>query len=225
MVEAGYSIDYAAQICGLSMGPNRESVIKTLSFFKAEQISAEGLDLFTVQDFLNDQECAYFRQWIDGNKEASRLGTQRTISGSQTRQSQVAYALDLERQDPIFRMLKLKITGLLGIPAIFTESFQGQVYDTQGFYKSHYDVFDSENPLDLRSWTLIINLNTVKAGGETEFPKFDLKIKAKQGQAIIFNSLNAYIQRNELSLHGGLPIMEGKKYIITQWFRLFDQYT
>ena len=225
MIDAGYSMDFTMQVLGLSTGPNRDAVMNTLKYFGVKKIDLEGLDVFVCKDFLSSDECEYFIKWIDENQEPSKLGVEQKESESNIRQSSVAYATQLERNDKVFQALKLKITGLLGIPAQFTEAFQGQVYDEKGFYKPHFDVLDSDDPSMLRSWTLIINLNTVEEGGETEFPEFDFSIQAKQGQAIVFNSLDKYGCLNKASFHGGAKVLKGKKYIITQWFRMYDQYS
>ncbi|MBY0417872.1 MAG: 2OG-Fe(II) oxygenase, partial [Pararheinheimera sp.] len=61
-------------------------------------------------------------------------------------------------------------------------------------------------------------------GGETEFPKLKIKIKAKQGSLLIFN--NTYPNTNDVhvnSLHAGCPVIFGEKWAFNLWFREYTR--
>tara|TARA_B100002051_G_scaffold223252_1_gene217726 strand:- start:929 stop:1192 length:264 start_codon:yes stop_codon:yes gene_type:complete len=53
-------------------------------------------------------------------------------------------------------------------------------------------------------------LNYVDDGGETFFPKQDLKVKPKKGRTLIWPAEWVYP-------HQGLTVEKGEKYIITGW--------
>jgi prolyl 4-hydroxylase len=66
--------------------------------------------------------------------------------------------------------------------------------------------------------TLIIYLNDDFSGGETTFDFLNIKVKPEKGSALFFNyDYNTNIKTK--SKHGGLPVLEGTKYIITCWIR------
>jgi prolyl 4-hydroxylase len=69
--------------------------------------------------------------------------------------------------------------------------------------------------------TVLVYLNDDYSGGGTFFPKRNYTVTPKQGKVIMFYNLSP-TNRNvlESSLHGGLPVTEGKKYICNFWIRL-----
>jgi len=58
-------------------------------------------------------------------------------------------------------------------------------------------------------------LNTPEAGGGTAFPQVGLTVTALRGSAVYF----AYDTGDEASLHAGLPVEKGEKWIATKWLR------
>ncbi|MGZ5781611.1 MAG: prolyl hydroxylase family protein, partial [Burkholderiaceae bacterium] len=67
--------------------------------------------------------------------------------------------------------------------------------------------------------TLILYLNDVEEGGETEFPEIGLKIIPKAGNALYFAYMNSSSQPDPLTLHAGRPVLKGEKWIATRWVR------
>lgn len=47
----------------------------------------------------------------------------------------------------------------------------------------------------------------------------NISIKPKIGRVVIWNNLDKYGEGNHNTLHCGMPIIKGHKYIITKWFR------
>ena len=102
-------------------------------------------------------------------------------------------------------------------------------------YKPHYDHYDpKDEPTKqiTKHWgnriaTALFFLNGDFEGGETVFPYLEnMMIKPKTGRCIIWLNLlksncfgNEITNRNERSLHGGLPIINGEKFIATKWIR------
>jgi len=58
-------------------------------------------------------------------------------------------------------------------------------------------------------------LNTPEEGGGTAFPRIGLTVTAMRGSAVYF----AYDSGDESSLHAGLPVLKGEKWIATKWLR------
>lgn len=70
-----------------------------------------------------------------------------------------------------------------------------------------------------RMRTLCVYLNNVEAGGETEFPAAKLTIQPQPGRAIVFDNLDASGRPIAESIHAGLPVRSGEKWLATLWIR------
>jgi prolyl 4-hydroxylase len=70
-----------------------------------------------------------------------------------------------------------------------------------------------------RTWTVMMFLNDVEAGGHTYFPNANVKITPRQGNLLAWNNLDKNGDPNPFSLHQGMPVEAGVKYIITKWYR------
>ena len=94
-------------------------------------------------------------------------------------------------------------------------------------YKFHYD-FLSENNEDerrllkeggQRKYTFLISLSEEYTGGETCFPRLDVKYRGQLGDALMFQNTGSDGQPNELMLHAGMPITGGQKWVASKWIR------
>ena len=117
-----------------------------------------------------------------------------------------------------------------------TEQLQVVRYKKGQEYKPHYDVCnpygnineqekieckkDLEKMKSLRYATILVYLNDDFTGGETIFPKLNIKIKPKIGKVLIFYSLDSKQNTILDSFHGGLPITSGVKWICNKWYRM-----
>ncbi|WP_377004197.1 2OG-Fe(II) oxygenase [Coralloluteibacterium thermophilus] len=70
-----------------------------------------------------------------------------------------------------------------------------------------------------RDRTVIAYLATPEAGGETAFPDLALRVPARRGDLLRFDNLDAAGRPAPRSLHAGLPVARGEKWICTLWFR------
>jgi len=97
-------------------------------------------------------------------------------------------------------------------------------YDKGGEYKPHFDFYENlkiiKNPeMGNRLKTIILYLNDNYIGGETNFPILGHSFKCDQGDILTWNNLNENGTPNTDTLHAGLPVIEGTKYIIITWIR------
>ena len=67
--------------------------------------------------------------------------------------------------------------------------------------------------------TTLIYLNEDYAGGETAFVKAGLKVRGRQGDALVFVSSLSNGDLDPLSEHAGLPVRNGTKYLASRWIR------
>ena len=62
-------------------------------------------------------------------------------------------------------------------------------------------------------------LNDDYSGGSTCFPKLQLDIKGQPGDMLHFHNLGADGLGHKDSLHAGLPVTAGEKWLLSQWIR------
>lgn len=119
------------------------------------------------------------------------------------------------------------IAEAIGIHWSYTDITQGQRYDLDQEYKAHYDYFPPGSRehqvycqfLGQRTWTFMIYLNDVEEGGGTRFRRLEKTIMPEKGKAVIWNNLNPDGSINPYTIHHGMKVRKGSKYVITKWFR------
>lgn len=109
------------------------------------------------------------------------------------------------------------------------EQLQLVHYSERQEYTAHHDfgyaaVDDKLQPA--RFATLLLYLNDVKEGGETEFPRWingetpePLRVKARKCKAALFYSFLPDGNLDDLSQHAARSVVEGEKYLINLWVR------
>ena len=98
-----------------------------------------------------------------------------------------------------------------GQPMSFSDYSVRVYYKGQGKFLEHVD--QSAGPNVIRTFGVILYLNTVDEGGSTDFMDYKLKIKPEAGKLVIFPC--NYLFRHE----GTVPLSEDK-YIITSFLNL-----
>jgi prolyl 4-hydroxylase len=197
----------------------RERVLKTPNAFK---IPALGLDIFVVREFLTPQECAEVVQLIDKDRVPSGL-----LAASPDPDFRTSESCNLRLEDRANQMVEAKINRLTGIEPTHGETIQGQRYAVGQQFKPHHDFFykteaywaEMEKQGGQRTWTAMIFLNQPEAGGQTFFPKANVRVTPRTGNLLLWNNLDQFGEPNLQSLHTGCPVEAGTKYVITKWYR------
>ena len=70
-----------------------------------------------------------------------------------------------------------------------------------------------------RTWTFMIYLNAVEAGGATRFKRIDKTVQPERGKLLAWNNRLPDGGVNPASLHHGMKVRAGTKYVITRWYR------
>lgn len=194
---------------------------------RAEPRGGHRADLFTLPDFLPAQQCRALIAAIDREAVPSTLfldGGGRVGAGDLRTSSTHYFPAD----DPAAHSLGERIDALLGLPRAHAEPIQGQRYLAAEQYRHHSDHFRLDRDHwrrerlrgGQRSWTAMVYLNSVEQGGETQFPRIDLSIAPRPGLLVAWNNMDRSGKPNPALLHAGLPVISGRKYVITQWYRL-----
>ena len=109
------------------------------------------------------------------------------------------------------------------------EGLQILHYRKGGEYRPHFDYFPPEDPGSQahlkrggqRVSTMVIYLSAVEDGGGTNFPEIGLTGIPKKGSAVYFEYCNQDGAIDPLTLHAGMPVLAGEKWIATKWVRQF----
>jgi len=119
------------------------------------------------------------------------------------------------------------LSALVGMPTSHAEPISVLRYLPGEEYKSHYDYFtvdeqgmpQVQDTNGQRIVTVFMYLNKTDAGGETEFPRLAIKVLPEKGKAVAFLNCDAKGQPDLDTLHAGLPVIRGEKWLATLWFR------
>jgi prolyl 4-hydroxylase len=186
------------------------------------RIDTPGLEIYGRHNFLDAEECAGLRAMIDADAQPSTL-----FSGSANADYRTSHSCNLNPWDTLIRRVSDRICALTGLPQEHGETLQGQRYAVGQEYKAHCDYFPvtaSYWPAMMktggqRSWTAMIYLSPVEAGGETHFPHCEFMVPPVEGMILMWNNMKPDGAPNPLSLHAARPVESGMKYVVTKWFR------
>lgn len=185
-------------------------------------LSVESPALRVLNDLLSHDEC-------DALIEEAKPRLQRAMTVDISGKHQVDARRTSEGmffgigESPLIKRIEKRIATLLSIPVDHGEGLQVLHYLPGQQYEPHHDWFDPEQPGfaaitakgGQRIASLVMYLNTPEAGGGTAFPEIGLTVTAWRGSAVYF----AYDTGDTASLHAGLPVSKGEKWIATKWLR------
>ncbi|MWV29414.1 2OG-Fe(II) oxygenase [Erythrobacter sp. GH3-10] len=185
-------------------------------------IPCEGAELFALGDFMTPAECAKMIELIDAVAEPSKVFDLSYESGYRT-----SYSGDVDPCDPFVKKISRRVDDLLGIDPLFGETIQGQRYMPGQEFQPHQDYFHVGTSYwdfemgrgGQRSFTTMVFLNEVEAGGTTDFTDLGLSLEPKPGVLLIWNNADPAGVPNQRTIHAGRPVQAGSKYIITKWYR------
>lgn len=132
--------------------------------------------------------------------------------------------------DPVFedftlRLLQARMAGLAGVDFTWAEPLIVLRYAPGEEYRPHRDYIapsalaERRPEAGNRAATVCAYLNDVEAGGATRFPVADVTVPPRAGAAIAFRNLGTDGQPDPDSLHAGLPVERGEKWLATLWLR------
>ena len=181
-----------------------------------------GMQFYYRPGFLDPAACAGLVAMIDAHRRPSTLLSDRNDQGFRTSDS-----CDMDRWSPDVQPTDEAIARLLGIDPAHGETMQGQRYAPGQHFRAHHDYFHSTESYwermqkegGQRTWTAMIYLNDVEEGGATWFPQAGIKVSPRKGLLLTWNNMAADGSPNLLTVHEGMPVGRGVKYIVTKWFR------
>ena len=120
--------------------------------------------------------------------------------------------------DPIAARGLQHIAAVAGLPAEHAEPLGILRYGPGQEYRPHYDYYSDTQHEAQRVATVFVYLNDVEEGGGTEFPRLDITVHPARGKAVKFLNCDAGGRPNPDTLHAGLPVIRGEKWLATLWF-------
>ena len=180
------------------------------------------LELFVVRGFLDPATCAALTERIDAKRRPSEIADDLGIADYRTSET-----CDLTDPDALVAEVDRKIVELLGLPPDLGETPQGQRYAAGQEFKPHTDTFEPGGydfyvhtaDAGQRTWTAMIYLNAPEDGGATRFKTIGKTIQPEIGKLLAWNNLRPDGSPNPATLHQGMKVRKGTKYVLTKWFR------
>ena len=187
-----------------------------------QRVPTRDLELFVVRGFLDPATCAALIERIDERRRPSEIADDIGIANFRTSET-----CDLDWRDPVVGAVDGKLSALLGLPLDASEPIQGQRYAPGQEFKPHTDTFEPGGfdfylhtaERGQRTWTAMIYLNTPEGGGATRFKSIGKTIQPETGKLLAWNNLLPDGRPNPATLHQGMKVRRGTKYILTKWFR------
>lgn len=187
-----------------------------------QRVPNHKLDLFVMRDFLDAKQCAALCDRIDARRRPSEISDDLGYEAFRTSET-----CDLDAADPLVVEVDRKLCDLLGIDPACSEPIQGQRYARGQEFKPHTDTFNPGGAdffvhcaaQGQRTWTAMLYLNQPEDGGATRFKAIGKTVQPEIGKLLAWNNLLPDGRPNDATLHQGMKVRRGTKYIITKWFR------
>ena len=180
------------------------------------------LELFIVPEFLDASACRFFCELIELERRPSTIADPNGDHYFRTSET-----CDLDHGVPEVAQLDAQLSAWAGIDPAYGEPLQGQRYAVGQEFKGHTDYFEPDGAdfakfcsvAGNRTWTAMIYLNEPEAGGATRFKVIDKIVKPETGKLLAWNNRRADGSLNPATLHHGMKVRKGVKYVITKWYR------
>lgn len=184
---------------------------------RAERLS-DRLAVSRYPGLLSVRECAYLMGMAEPQLQPSFVTDPRT-GGRMPHPIRTSLGMSFgpTLEDLVVRRLNERIARASGSDVASGEPLHVLRYERGQEYKPHTDAMPGEvNP---RRLTVLVYLNDGYEGGATRFPRLDLDCRGEPGDALIFANLAPDGRPDGDSLHAGLPIVSGVKWLATRWIR------
>lgn len=193
-----------------------------------QRLPTPKAELFQHKRFVPPALCADLIALIDKDRRPSTIADDNGDPVFRTSET-----CDLSADLPAVQQIESLLATLSGIDPAFGEPLQGQRYDVGQEFKPHTDYFapggrDFQRFCSLsgqRTWTFMVYLNDVAAGGATRFKLLDKTFQPELGKLLCWNNRlpdgpNGMAGSvNHATLHHGMKVRKGVKYVITKWYR------
>tara|TARA_B100000405_G_scaffold146539_1_gene102309 strand:+ start:573 stop:2054 length:1482 start_codon:yes stop_codon:yes gene_type:complete len=222
------------------MSKNLEMELTTTPLTMNERLVKihENPNVYTIDSFLTESECKYITESASKSLRDSVVSAATGGVASAGRTSKTTWLC--YRRDPLLKNIAERSASVFKnlLPHVEWKNFeQLQIvkYQKGQEYRWHWDAYDFDSERGKRCtaergqrlYTILFYLSDVEEGGETGFRDISdstnvkpLKITPQIGKALVFqNVIGKTNRRDPKSLHAGLPVLKGEKWIANFWLR------
>ncbi|CAG2171637.1 unnamed protein product [Oppiella nova] len=132
-----------------------------------------------------------------------------------------------DRQHKPLQTISRRIGAITGLNMNFADEYNVIKYSVGGYADDHYDGYritlNISWPVWQRMATWINYLSDVGAGGATVFPLINVTVWPTKYSAVFWYTLDKSGELNGQTLHGGCPVLVGRKWIAGKWFPWMGQ--
>ncbi|PCG16254.1 MULTISPECIES: prolyl hydroxylase family protein [Sphingomonas] len=187
-----------------------------------QKVPSPKLTLFLRRGFLDAATCAALVERIDAHRRPSTISDPNGDDAFRTSET-----CDLSAADPLVAAVDAMLAAFTGLDPAYGEPLQGQRYAVGQEFKAHTDYFEPDG-VDFerycsvagnRTWTAMVYLNEPDAGGATRFKAIDKTIQPETGKLVCWSNRRPDGSLNPSTLHHGMKVRAGTKYVITKWYR------
>ncbi|WP_341712905.1 2OG-Fe(II) oxygenase [Erythrobacter sp.] len=204
------------------MGPGESSAERLLACDGVQRVPNDKVELFQLRNFLPPDLCAELIELIEQDRRPSTLA-----DAGEDRYFRTSETCDFDAAIPAVQRLEHLLEALNGIDAAHGEPVQGQRYAVGQEFKAHCDYFNPGGAdwtkycsiAGQRTWTFMIYLNDVEAGGATRFKAVGKMFQPETGKLLCWNNRYPDGRGNPNTIHHGMKVRKGLKYVITKWYR------
>lgn len=179
----------------------------------------------TFEDVLTPLDCEYVIGLASGRVQRSLVHDPASggpmLHPMRTSQSMTFPATD---DDVWLRQLQRRLAALTGLPFANAEPLAVLRYARGEEYRPHRDYLRDPAALAAdapgqRVRTVFAYLSDVAAGGETDFPLLGVRIAPRRGRVVMFDNVRPDGAPDADTLHAGMPVVQGRKWLATLWMR------
>jgi prolyl 4-hydroxylase len=189
-----------------------------------QRVPRTDLLLFIKRGFLDRDACAGLIDRIEAARRPSTIADDQGYAAFRTSET-----CDLDGGDPFVAAIDAQLAAFCGIDPGHGEPLQGQRYAVGQEFKAHTDYFEPGGTdyerycgrSGNRSWTLMVYLNEPGAGGATRFTRIGKTVQPETGKLLAWCNRLPDGAVNPATLHHGMKVRTGTKYVITKWYREF----
>lgn len=187
-----------------------------------QHVPSPRLDLFVLRNFLDAELCSQLIALIEAEHRPSTIADANGDDAFRT-----STTCDLPPALAAIQALEHRLADLSGTDPAYGEPLQGQRYEEGQEFKAHTDYFEPDGAdfarfcahSGQRTWTFMVYLNTVQAGGTTRFREVGKIVQPEQGKLVAWNNRLPDGRVNPATLHHAAKVRKGRKYVVTRWYR------
>ena len=187
-----------------------------------QRVPTAKAEIFQLRGFLDRELCAALIALIEADRRPSTIADDNGDPAFRTSET-----CDLAAANPHVASVERQLAALSGLDPAHGEPLQGQRYAPGQEFKPHTDYFNPGGAdyatfcalSGQRTWTFMVYLNDVAAGGATRFKHLGKLFQPEAGKLLFWNNRLTSGAVNPATLHHGMKVRRGMKYVITKWYR------